>query len=106
MIEPVTVKFYELADHPLLPQHLHHGEHQVGGGGSLGQLPGELKPHHFGNQHRDRLAQHGRLGFNTAHAPAQNREAVDHGGVAVGAHQGVGIGHSFTVFGLGPHHLG
>ncbi len=38
------------------------------------------------------LAQHGRLGLDAAHAPAQHAEAVDHGGVRVGADQRVGIG--------------
>ena len=39
-----------------------------------------------------RLAEHGGLGLDAADAPAQHGQAVDHGGVAVGADHGVGIG--------------
>ena len=37
------------------------------------------------------LAEHAGFGFNAAHAPGQNTDAVDHGGVRVGADGGVGI---------------
>src|SRR5258706_596731 len=39
----------------------------------------------------DRLAQHGRLGLDAADAPGEDAQAVDHGGVRIGAHQRVGI---------------
>ncbi len=41
---------------------------------------------------RDGLAEHAGLGFDAADAPAENAEAVDHGGVGVGADQGIGVG--------------
>ena len=44
------------------------------------------------NQHRKRLAQHGRLGFDAADAPAEYSQAVDHGGVGIGADQRIGKG--------------
>ncbi len=81
----------EHADHPPLAQHLGDGEHEVGGGGPLGELAGEAEADHLGDQHRHRLAQHGRLGLDAADAPAEDAEAVDHGGVGVGPHQGVRI---------------
>ena len=40
----------------------------------------------------DRLAEHRRLGLDAADAPAEHAEAVDHRGVAVGAHAGVRVG--------------
>ena len=49
------------------------------------------------------MAEHGGFRFDTAHAPAQYAEAVDHGGVGVGAHQRVGEGVGAAVFLLGPH---
>jgi hypothetical protein len=50
-----------------------------------GSSPESLKPDDSRDQHRDRLAEHGRLGLDAADAPADDAEAVDHGGVGVGA---------------------
>ena len=55
-------------------------------------LPVELEADHLGDQHRDRLAEHRRLGLDAADAPAEHGEAVDHRRVAVGADERVGIG--------------
>ena len=107
VVEPVAVEFHELVHHALLAQHLHHLEHEVGGGGALHQLAGEPEAHDLGDQHRDRLAEHRRLGLDAAHAPAEHGEAVHHGGVAVGADQRVGIGDERARgVGVGPDGLG
>jgi hypothetical protein len=73
------------------------GEHQVGGGDAFLQLAGQLEADDFGDQHRDRLAEHRRLRLDAADAPAEHAEAVDHRGVAVGADAGVGIGDGLAV---------
>ena len=52
-----------------------------------------MEADHFRDDHRDGLAEHRRLRLDPADAPAEHAEAVDHRGVAVGADQGVGIGH-------------
>src|SRR5262249_51764362 len=88
----VPVELDELADHAVPAQHLGDREHQVGGGGAVGQLAGEPETDHLGDEHADRLAEHGRLGLDPADAPAQHAEAVLHGGVRVGADAGVGVG--------------
>ena len=92
VVEAGAVELDELADHALLAQHLGDGEHEVGGGHAFAQLAGQPEADHFGDQHRDRLAEHRRLRLDAADAPAEHGEAVDHGGVAVGADQRVGIG--------------
>ena len=56
------------------------------------QLAAELEADDLRQQHRDRLAEHRRLGLDPADAPAEHAEAVDHRRVRVGADQGVGIG--------------
>ena len=56
------------------------------------QLAGELEADDLRHQHRDRLAEHGRLGLDAADAPAEHAEAVDHRRVRVGADERVGIG--------------
>ena len=89
---PGPVELHELLDHALLAEHLGDGQDQVGGGDALAQAAGELEAHHLGRDHVERLAQHHRLGLDAAHAPAQDAQAVDHRGVRVGAHQGVGEG--------------
>ena len=69
-------------------------------------LAGQPEADHFGQQHRHRLAEHRRLGLDAADAPAEHAEAVDHGGMRIGADAGVGIGGDFAVLGIGPYRLG
>ena len=90
--DALAVELDELAHHAVGAQHLGNGQDHVGGGGAGGDGTGELEAHHLGDEHGDGLAQHGGLGLDAAHAPAQDAQAVDHGGVGVGAHAGVGVG--------------
>ncbi len=105
-VEAGSVELDELVDHALLAQHLRHGQHEVGRGDALLEPAGELEADHLGDQHRLRLAEHGRLRLDAADAPAEHGEAVDHGGVAVGADQRIGIGDGGAVgHRVGPHRL-
>ncbi len=105
--QAVAEEFHELAHHTPATQHFGDGQHQVGGGDAFTQLAADLEADDLGNQHGDRLAKHGRFRFDTAHAPAQYPKAVDHGGVGIGAHQGVRVGVGVAVLGFGrPHTLG
>ena len=81
----------EFFDHAVLAQHLRDDQHQVGGGRAFGQLAGQFESNHFRKQHVDRLAEHDRLGFDAADAPADDAQAVDHRGVRIGADQRIGI---------------
>jgi hypothetical protein len=81
----------------MLAQHVGRGQHEVGRGHAFLEAAGELEADHFGDQHRDGLTQHRGFGLDAAHAPAQHAKAVDHGGVAVGADAGVGIGNGFAI---------
>ena len=90
--EPGAVELHELVHHALLPEDLGGGEHQVGRGGAERQGAGQLHADDLGDEHEVRLPQHDRLGLDPADAPAHDAEAVDHGGVGVGADQGVGVG--------------
>ena len=58
----------------------------------VGQLAGEPEPDDRRYQHRDRLAEQGRLGLDAADPPAEDAEPVLHGGVRVGAHAGIRVG--------------
>ena len=91
-----AVELHELAHHAVLAQHVGDGQHHVGGGDAGLDLPGQLEADDAGDQHRHRLAQHGGLGLDTADAPAQHAQAVDHRGVAVGTHAGVRVGELFA----------
>jgi hypothetical protein len=63
---------------------------------------GQLEADDFRQQHGDRLAEHRGLRLDAADAPAENAEAVDHGGVRIGADAGVRIGDGLAVLFLGP----
>ena len=101
--ETVAEELDELVHHALLAQHLGDRQHQVGGRGAGGQ--GALQPEadHVRNQHGDGLAEHRGLGLDAADAPAEHAEAVDHGGVRIGADQRVGIGALPAVLVVGEH---
>ena len=62
------------------------GEHQVRGRDARIQFPGEAHADHLGNGHVVGLAQHHRFGLDAADPPAHDADAVDHGGVRIGAH--------------------
>lgn len=89
--DALTVELDELADDAVLAQHLGDREDQVGGGGAGRELTGQLEADDARDEHGDRLAEHRGLGLDAADAPAEHTEAVDHGGVRVGADEGVGV---------------
>ena len=64
------------------------------------RLPLEAEADDLRDQHGHGLPEHRGFGLDAADAPAEHAEAVDHGGVRVGADQRVGIGAAHAV-GLG-----
>ena len=48
------------------------------------------------HEHGHCLSQHGGFGFDASDAPTEHAQAVDHGGMGIGADQGVGIGKQFA----------
>ncbi len=106
VIEGGAEELDEFADHPFLAQHLGDGEDEIGRRHPLAQPPGEAEADHVGDEHDGGLAEHRRFGLDAAHPPAQHAEPVDHGGVAVGAEQRVGIGERRALRLAGPYHLG
>ena len=90
--KPGAVELDEFSDDAFLAQHLRDGEHEVGGRGAFGQAAVQLESDDRGNQHRERLAEHGGFCFDAADAPAENAEAVDHRGVRIGADERIGEG--------------
>ena len=81
----------------MLAKHFCNGEHQIGCSSAFAQLAGELNADHLRNDHRDRLSEHCRFGFNAAHAPTQNAETIDHRSVRIGADKSVGISCAMAV---------
>ncbi len=70
----------------------------------FGIAPGETEPDDPRDQHRAGLPEHGRLGFDPTHSPADDAEAIHHRGVRIGADERVGIGHRDAVHRLREHH--
>ncbi len=94
-----SIKLDELADDLLLPKHLRRREHEVRRRGAGRQLAVQLEADDFGNEHRNRLAEHRGLRFDAAHTPTEHAEPVDHRRVRVGADERVGVGDLLSVFG-------
>jgi hypothetical protein len=96
-----TEELDELAGHAPLPQALGHREGEVGGKHALPQGSRETDPDHVGDPEHDGHAEHHALGLEPAHAPGQYADPVDHRGVAVRAHEGVGDrpGDAVTILG-------
>ena len=69
---------------------MRYGQDKVRGRGAFGQASVEFETDNGGDQHRERLAEHGRFRFNAADAPSEDAEAVDHGGVGIGADKRIG----------------
>ena len=55
------------------------------------QFSGQPETDDFGDEHRDRLTEHGGFGFDPADAPGEHAQAVGHRRVRVGADDRVGI---------------
>ena len=104
-IQTVAVEFNKFPHHAKLAQHLGDGEHEVGGGNPFTQLAGQLEANDIGNQHGDRLSEHCRFRFDTANAPPQYAQTVNHSGMGIGTDQGVRIGHPFIALQFAPHRL-
>ena len=88
--EAVAEVLDELPDDAGLAEDLGHGQHEVGRGRALGQRAGQLEADDLRHEHRERLAEHRRLGLDPADAPAEHAEPVDHRRVRVGADERVG----------------
>ncbi len=89
-VEPVPEVLDELPDDPGLAQDLRHGEDEIRRRRAFGERARQPEPDHLRHEHRDRLAEHRRLGFDPADAPAQHAESVDHRRVRVGSDERVG----------------
>src|SRR5471032_871063 len=84
-------EFDELADDFFFAQQFGDGQYQVGCGAAFAQRAGQVHADHVRGQEVDWLAQHAGFRLDAAHAPADYADAVDHGGVRVGADQGVRV---------------
>ncbi len=104
-VEAVPEIFDKLAHHAFLSKHLRDGEHEVRRRYALRQGAGEAEAYHFRDQHRNGLAQHRRLRLDAADAPAENRERVDHGRMAVRADKRIGKRQADAAFLFRPHSL-
>jgi hypothetical protein len=73
-------------------------------GRAFAQASGELHAYDERNQHGHGLPEHGGFGFDSADAPAEHAESVDHGGVRIGADEGVGISGALAAFFVNKNH--
>ena len=79
-----AVKFDKFTHDFVLAKDLGDGEGKIGRGGGGGKFPREVNAHDFGSEEGKGLSEHARFGFDSANAPTDDAEAVDHRGVGVG----------------------
>ena len=87
-----AVKLDKFTNDFVLAKDLGHGKGEIGRGSGGGEFPREIDADHFRGQEGEGLSEHTRFRFDSADAPTDDAEAVDHGGVRVGADERVRIG--------------
>src|SRR5690606_35521079 len=92
-----AVELNELANNTVLAQHFGDGQHHVGCGSASWDLACQLEADNAWDQHGDRLAEHCCFGLDAANAPTQHAQAVDHGGVGVGAYAAIWVSAQYAV---------
>ena len=102
--EAVAEELDEASDDALRAQQLRDRENEVGRRRALAHRAVEAEADHLGDEHRHRLAEHRRLGFDPADAPAEHAETVDHRRVRVGADERVRVGARQPVAGVVDEH--
>ncbi len=85
-----SVEFDELPNDLRRAKHLRHGQHEVGRRDAVGEPSGQIDADDVRRQEVHRLAEHRRLGLDSAHAPSDDSETVDHGRMRIGADYRVG----------------
>ena len=105
IVQAGAVEFHEFAHHALAAEHLRDRQHDVGGGDAFLGFAGQAEADHVRDQHGDWLPEHGGLGLDAADAPAEDAEAVDHRGVAIGAVKRVGVSEGGAAVSGRPHAL-
>ena len=86
-----AVEFDEFADDAVFAEDFRDAEGEVSGGDAFCQSAVQIDADDFGDEESNRLAEHAGFCLDAAHAPADDAEAVDHGGVGVGADEGVRV---------------
>jgi hypothetical protein len=81
LVAAIAEELNELADHTAFAEQGSAGKHQIRRSAVRWQFTGKFESYYFRQHHGDLLAKHNRFSFDSAHAPADNAKAVDHGGV-------------------------
>ena len=97
-LDSLAIKLDKLAHHFSLAQHFGHGQHQVGRGHTFAQATFHVKADNIRGQEIDGLTEHTRFGLNTAHAPTDNTNTVNHGGMGVSTYQRIKINYTVFIF--------
>ena len=65
-------------------------QREIGRGHAFAQRAGQVHADDFRREEINRLPEHARFRFDSAHAPADDAEAIDHRRVRIGADERVG----------------
>src|SRR6266487_246674 len=83
-------KLDELGHNTALAQHLRHSQHEVGSSRTIRQRACQPHADDLWGEEVERLSEQYSFRFYTADAPAEDAQAIDHGGVRVGANECIG----------------
>ena len=77
-VHALAEELNELANDTFFTKDLNDPQNHVRRRGSGGNLTSQFEADHFGHQHIQRLAEHVRFCFDTAHTPSEHTETIDH----------------------------
>src|SRR5262249_10090054 len=87
----LAVVFDKLAYDLCFSEHLGDCQHQIGRGHSLTQSAFQVNSDDIGGKKVNRLTQHSCFGFDTADAPPDHPQTIDHRGVRISAYERIRI---------------
>src|SRR2546421_3198352 len=99
-------KLDELGHDPALAQHLRHSQHEIGGRRTIRQRACQPHADDLWCEEIERLSEQYSFRFYTAGTPAEDAQAVDHGGMRIGANQCIGKSNDVAVLLLCHYHRG
>jgi len=90
-------EFNELSYDTSLSEHLHASKDEISGSSVLWELSSKSESNDLWQDHRNGLAEHDRLSFNTSNTPTGNSESVNHSSVGISSNNRVWVKKSVLV---------
>lgn len=86
-----AVEFHEFSNDTVGSENFGDAKGEIGRGDAFVEFAVEINADDFRDEEGDGLSEHACFGFDATHAPTNDAEAIDHGGVGIGADEGIGV---------------